>query len=167
MPAVGYALRENPRLGRFDVDRARALGIPEGPLFGDLHRGESVEVAGRIITPEELVGPPRPGRVVVYTGDSRPCPGTREAATGADLLIHDSTFAEDEVRRAHETFHTTAAGAAALAKEAQAKALILTHISARYSDSIQTLQGEAQEIFPNSRVARDGMVVELPITDDA
>ncbi|NJD19016.1 MAG: MBL fold metallo-hydrolase, partial [Gemmatimonadetes bacterium] len=107
VPAVGWALVEEPRLGRFDVERARSLGIPEGPLYGRLHRGEAVEVEGRTFLPGELVGPARPGRAVVYAGDCRPCAGTVERARGADGLIHEATFGADEADRARETQHST------------------------------------------------------------
>jgi len=160
-PAVGYALREYPRKGRFDVERARALGIPEGPLFGRLHRGESVEVRGRTVHPSEVVGEPRPGRLVVYTGDTRPVESTVEAARGADLLIHEATFTEDEKDRAHETFHSTARGAADLAREAEVQRLILTHVSARYADNPAPLLEEAVPRFGLTSVAHDGMSLEL------
>jgi ribonuclease Z len=163
--AIGYALVEHPRRGRFDVDAARGLGVPEGPLFGTLHRGEPVEVNGRLIHPEEVVGPSRPGRSVVYTGDTRPCESTVEAAAGTELLIHDCTFAEEERQRAHETFHTTAQGAAGVAARAGAKRLILTHLSARYSDAPGILEDEARAIFPGALAAYDGMTVEIPYGD--
>lgn len=164
--AVGFALREHPRLGRFDVDRARALGVPEGPLFGRLHRGEPVEVGGRTVHPHEVVGSPRPGRLVAYTGDTRPSPDTVEAARGADLLIHEATFGEDEAERAHETFHSTARGAAILAREAGVARLVLTHISARYADNPSPLMVEAREHFPSAVVAHDGMTMELGYRPD-
>ncbi|MFC1660317.1 ribonuclease Z [Gemmatimonadota bacterium] len=159
--AVGLALKEHPRLGRFDVNRARALGIPEGPLFGRLHQGEPVEVNGRIVESAEVVGNPRPGRLVAYTGDTRPTSSTLEAARGADLLIHEATFGEEESQRAHETFHATARGAALLAREAEVARLILTHISARYSENPVPLLEEARGVFRPTQVAYDGMTVEL------
>ncbi|MBT8395649.1 MAG: ribonuclease Z [Gemmatimonadetes bacterium] len=159
--ALGFALREHPRLGRFDVDRARALGIPEGRLFGQLHRGDPVEVDGRIIRPEEVVGDPRPGRLVVYTGDTRPSPETVGMAKGADLLVHEATFLEDESERAHETFHSTARGAAEVARKAGVRRLVLTHVSARYSEDPGPLAEEAKSVFPETSVAHDGLSIEL------
>jgi ribonuclease Z len=164
--AVGYALKEHPRLGRFDVDRARAMGVPEGQLFGRLHRGEAVEVGGRTIHPEEVVGDPRPGRLVVYTGDTRPSPATVEVAGGADILIHEATFLEEEVERAHETYHSTAKGAALVAREAGVRRLLLTHVSARYSEDSRPLADEAREFFPETTIAQDGMSIELGYRQD-
>lgn len=163
--AVGYVLREHPRLGRFDVERARALGIPEGPLYRRLHHGEPVTVNGREIRPEEVVGPPRPGRTVVYTGDTLPCNSTVEAARGADLLIHDATFGEEEAERAHETWHSTARDAAEVARRAGARRLVLTHLSARYADSPGLLEREARSVFRNTIIASDGDVIEVPFRD--
>ena len=160
--ANGYALAEHERLGRFDVERARALGIPEGPLFGRLHKGEPVEVDGRTITAADVVGSARAGRRVVYTGDTRPSSTVSEIARGADLLVHDCTFGEEEAHRARDTYHATAAGAARAALEAGVKRLVLTHISARYADNPRALEQEASSVFPGSQVAQDGLVIEIP-----
>jgi ribonuclease Z len=163
--SLGYALVEHGRLGRFDPLRARELGVPEGPLFGRLHRGETVEVDGRTITPDLVVGPPRPGRRLVYTGDTRPVKATIEHAAGADLLIHEATFAHDEADRARETGHSTAREAARVAREAGARRLILTHLSPRYGLDPDVLVREARAVFPDTEVARDGMEMEVPFPD--
>jgi len=163
--ALGYAFVEHERLGRFDVERARALGVPEGELFGKLHMGEAVEVDGRRIEPADVVGSPRPGRLIVYTGDTRPSEATKEMAKDASLLIHEATFGNEEAERAGQTYHSTASGAAALAAEAGVRRLYLTHISARYSDDSSALEAEAREVFPGAVIARDGLSVEIPHND--
>lgn len=163
---VGYALAEHTRLGRFNPDRARELGVPEGPLWGKLHKGETVELPdGRRVGPADLVGAPRQGRIVVYTGDTRPTLTVVEAARGADLLIHDSTFGEEERERASETGHSTAAQAAEVAREAGVRRLVLTHISPRYTREAPELLAEAKAVFPESVVARDGLTVDVPFAD--
>ena len=165
-PAVGYTLAEDLRLGRFHPEMARARGIPEGPLWGELHRGRIVTLHdGSTVDPAELVGPHRPGRRVVITGDTRPCDSTIEAARDADLLVHEATFAEEEATRAAETGHSTAREAAMVAQQANVRQLILTHVSARYSGDTSDLDREATAVFPNSLVARDGMEIEVPFRD--
>ena len=164
--AIGFALQEEDRLGRFDVERARALGVPEGPAFGRLHRGETVEaVDGTLVGPEAVVGPARPGRRFVYTGDTRPAASVIEAAQDADLLIHDSTFLIEDGDRARETGHSTAAEAAEVAKLAGVRRLVLTHLSARYAEVPQLLEAEAREVFEQVTVARDGLVIEVPFRE--
>lgn len=169
--AVGYALREHERLGRFDPEKARALGLPEGPLWGKLHRGESVEweeradnqpPVRRTAQPADLVGPPRPGRLIVLSGDTRPTKTLVDAATDADLLVHEATFTHEEHDRAVETRHSTALEAAQVALAARARRLVLTHLSARFSATWQELLDEARSVFPETEVARDGMVVDVP-----
>lgn len=163
---LAYALAEHDRLGRFDPERARAFGIPEGPLWRKIHHGESVPGAdGQMVTPDELVGPPRPGRRLVYSGDTAPCTSVAQLARGADLLIHEATFGTDERERARETGHSTARDAAMLARDAGVRRLMLTHISARYSREAPELAAEAREIFTPTDVARDGVVVEVPFRD--
>jgi ribonuclease Z len=164
--AFGYAIVEDARLGRFNPDLAREIGIPEGPMWGLLHKGQSVTLAdGKVIDPASLVGPTRPGRRVVITGDARPSAGSVEAARGADLLIHEATFSDDEGQRALETGHSTAREAATVAAAAEVRKLVLTHVSARYSMSTADLLREAKEVFPNTVVARDGMEIEVPFAD--
>src|SRR5437588_10313148 len=163
---VGYALREHERPGRFDPDKARAAGVPEGWLWGKLQKGETVELAdGRTVSAEGIVGAKRPGRVVVFTGDTRPCAGVVDAAQGADLLIHEATFGEEEKERAKETGHSTAREAAQVALAAKARRLVLSHVSARYSISADELVKEAREVFRETVVAKDGMTIEVPFAD--
>jgi len=161
--AIGYHLVEETRLGRFNPEKAKEMGIPEGPLWGKIHKGETVALPdGRTIQPSELVGPSRPGRRIVLTGDSRPSEATVVAATGADLLVHEATFTTEEAPRALETGHSKAREAAEVAAKAGVKRLILTHVSARYSRDTSELEREAREVFPETVIARDGMEVDIP-----
>jgi ribonuclease Z len=163
---LGFALVEHPRLGRFNPERARNLGIPEGPLWGRLHKGETVTLEdGRTFIPADLVGAPRSGRSLVYTGDTRPSLAVIQAAKEADLLIHEATFGGDELARAKETGHSTAAEAARVALEAGARRLVLTHISSRYNRDTSELLAEAKAVFPETVIARDGMTIEVPNSD--
>ncbi len=163
VPALGYVLEEDMRPGRFNKKKALELGIPEGPLFGRLQRGESIKLKdGRVITPDMVLGPPRPGRKVVYTGDTKPCNKVVEFARNADLLIHDATFLSDLEDVAIEYGHSTARQAAEIAKEANVDRLVLTHISPRYLDD-RAIEEEAKNIFENSIVARDFLKLEVKL----
>jgi ribonuclease Z len=163
---VGYALAEHIRLGRFHPERARELGVPEGPLWGRLHKGETVTLDdGRTVGPADLVGAPRHGRTLVYSGDTRPHLPLLEAARGADLLIHEATFGGDEAARAVETGHSTAAEAARIALDAGVRRLVLTHISPRYSRDAPELLAEARAVFPETIIARDGLTVDVPFAE--
>ncbi|HSN13328.1 MAG TPA: ribonuclease Z [Anaeromyxobacteraceae bacterium] len=166
-PAVGWAFVEDPRPGRFHPDRAAALGVPMGPLFGELQRGRAVTLPdGRTVRPDEVVEPPRRGRTVAVTGDTRPCRGAVEAARGADVLVHDSTFGDAEEDRARETLHSTAREAGRVAREAGAIRLVLTHLSTRYDRDFAPLLEQAREEYQGPvDVAADGMVVEVPLPD--
>jgi ribonuclease Z len=165
--AFGYALVEETRLGRFNPDLARSLGVPEGPLWGKLHRGQTVTLDdGRVIDGASLVGPTRPGRRIVITGDTRPADSTIIAATGADLLVHEATFADEEQARAAETGHSTAREAATVAARAGVHRLIITHFSARYTRDSSDLEGEAREVFPATTCARDGLEVEVRLPQE-
>ena len=162
--AVGYALVEDDRKGRFDRERAEELGVPVGPKFSTLHEGEPVELEdGTVVEPDQVVGEPRPGRSVVYTGDSRPTVDTVEFADEPDLLIHDGTFADDRADRASKTAHSTARGAARIAKEADAKRLALVGISSRYAGDVSDHLAEAREVFEGEVfVPDDGDDLEVP-----
>jgi ribonuclease Z len=163
---VGFALAEHIRLGRFNPDRARELGVPEGPLWGRLHKGETIVLEdGRSVSPADLVGAPRRGRTLVYSGDTRPSLAVVEAARGADLLIHEATFGSDELERAKETGHSTAAEAARVAVEAGVRRLVLTHLSPRYTRDAPELLAEARAVFPETVIARDGMAVDVPFQE--
>jgi ribonuclease Z len=164
--SVGYAVREHERPGRFDPEKARAAGVPEGPMWGKLQQGETVRLPdGRTIAPEGIVGAKRPGRLVVFTGDTRPCAAVVDAAQQADLLIHEATFGEEEKDRAKETGHSTAREAAQVALAARARRLVLSHVSARYSISAEELVKEARDVFQETMVAKDGLTIEVPYRD--
>jgi len=165
--SVGYALVENDRKGRFDRQRAEELGVEPGPKFSTLHEGEPVENGdGELVHPEQVVGESRPGRKVVYTGDTRPVESVREAAEDADLLVHDATFTEDESDRARQTGHTTGREAGELAAAAGAKRLALTHISSRYAGNAAPIETEAREPFTGEAfVPDDGRKTEVPYPD--
>jgi len=162
--ALGWSLIEATRPGRFDVDRADALGIPNGPERGALQRGEHVTLPeGRTVTPDEVLGPPRPGRKLVITGDTAPAGEIVEAAWGAEVLVTEATFSDEERERAQETKHQTATQAAELAQRANVGLLALTHLSNRYFGP--EIAREAREIFPETVVPRDFDVVEIPYAE--
>ena len=157
--AYGYALIEDERPGRFDADRARELGVAEGPDFGRLQHGEAVGD----VTPDAVLGPPRPGRKLVLTGDTAPCDMTRAVAHNADLLVHEATFSDEERARAAETAHTTARQAGEIATEAEVGLLALTHLSPRHPPGL--LRAEAREEFERTIVPRDFDRVEIPLPE--
>jgi ribonuclease Z len=161
-----YSFFEKPRPGRFNLKRARELEVPEGPLWSKLQFGSAVKLSdGRIVEPEMVLGEPRPGRKIVYTGDTGFSELIADFARNADLLIHEATF-EDELRERAETDeHSTPSMAAKTAKRADAKRLVLTHISARYKDG-QKLLDQAKRIFPNTQLAEDFLELEIPWSED-
>jgi ribonuclease Z len=162
--AVGYALVEEPRPGRFDVEAADALGIPAGPERGALQRGDTVTLPdGRVIGPESVLGEIRPGRKLVISADTAYSPTVVEAARAADVLVHEATFAEEERERALETLHSTASEAADVAREADVGLLALTHLSNRYFGG--EIEREAQAIFPNTVVPRDLDIIVVPFQE--
>src|SRR3954470_15257979 len=162
--SLGFALVEHPRPGRFDVEGADALGVPAGPARGLLQAGESITLDdGTVVTPDEVLGPPRPGRKVVLSGDTAPASSVLEAARGAEVLVHEATFLEEERERAQETGHATALEAAELARDAEVGLLALTHLSNRYFGP--EAAREARTIFPETVVPKDFDVIDVPFPE--
>jgi ribonuclease Z len=162
-PAFAYSLVEKPRPGKFYPEKAKALGVPKGLLWSKLQYGSAVKLPnGMVVVPEKVVGPPRLGRKIVYTADSRFSKALVELAENADLLIHDCTFDDELAERAEEDGHSTPSQAAETAKKAKAKRLILTHISARYKEPDLLLK-QAKKGFSNVDVAEDFMKIDLPL----
>jgi ribonuclease Z len=160
----GYALVERDRPGRFDEAEALRLGVPKGPLFGALQSGEPVRSAtGETVVPSQVLGPPRPGRRIVLTGDTRIARSVFDIARGADVLVHDGTFGDEERGRADETGHATAAQAAELARAAGARLLVLTHLSNRYFGP--EIVREARAVFPDTVVPRDFDIIDVPFPE--
>jgi ribonuclease Z len=164
VPSVGYAVREDERPGAFDVDAAGALGVPEGPAWGRLQRGEEVEATdGRTVSPDQVLGSPRPGRVIVVSGDTEPSDTLLAAADRASVLVHEATFLDEDRDRARETRHSTAREAAVLAREADVGLLVLTHLSSRCSP--RDVRHEAEREFPRVLVPRDFDQIEVPFPE--
>lgn len=161
--ANGYSLVEAERPGRFDVETAKRLGVPEGPAFAALQGGEQVQGASGIVRPGDVVGANRPGRTVVVSGDTAPSPATVAAAADAELLIHDASFAEEEAQRAAETGHSTVGQAAAVAREAHVKMLALVHISSRYH--VGKVLEEAQGVYEPTVAPKDFDLIEIPFAE--
>jgi ribonuclease Z len=161
--AFGYALVEEERPGRFNPEAAQRLGVKEGPDFAALQRGDQVQGSLGPVNPGDVMGSSRPGRTLVVTGDTAPCHATVEAAAGADLLVHDASFAEEEAQRAADTGHSTVGQAAAVAREAEVKLLALVHISSRYH--VGKVLDEAREVFEPTVAPRDFDTIELPFPE--
>jgi ribonuclease Z len=157
--AYGYAIVEDDRPGRFDVEAARELGVADGPDFGRLQRGEIVSG----VRPEQVMGETRPGRRMVLSGDTAPCQAVEVFAHGADVLVHEATFMEDERARARDTFHSTAQQAAEIARDAGVRLLALTHLSTRYFP--RDIREEARAVFPNTVVPRDFDAITVPFPE--
>ncbi|MGC8817219.1 MAG: ribonuclease Z [Candidatus Hadarchaeum sp.] len=166
VPSLAYALVEDDRPGHLDVKKAEALGLKPGPIFARLKSGQSVRLeSGTIVRPEQVMGPARPGRKIVYTGDTRPSEGMVDFARGADVLIHDCTLGDELAEKAEENFHSTPSQAAEIARRAEVKQLVLIHISPRYDDSSALLE-QARRIFPNTLLPDDLTVLEIPFQND-
>jgi ribonuclease Z len=161
--ANGYALVEDSRPGRLDPEAAAGLGVEHGPDLGRLQSGETVQGSAGEVTPEQVMGQDRPGRKVVITGDTVPCEMTRIAAHQAELLVHDGSFATEEIQRAAETGHSTAVQAAELARDSEVAILALVHVSSRYN--VGEVLAEARQVFPGAIAPRDFDVVEIPLPD--
>ncbi len=165
VPTLAYALIEKPRPGKFNPEKAKALGIPEGSLWSKLQHGSAVKLPnGRVVRSEEVVGPQRSGRKIVYSGDTRPTENVAELALNADLLIHDGTFDDELTDKAYEDGHSTASQAAETANKAEVKWLILTHVSARYKNP-DVLVEQARKIFLKTDIAEDFVKIGLPLKD--
>jgi ribonuclease Z len=167
VPAFGYRVTEKDRAGHFDVERARTLGIPEGPLYGRLKRGETVTLAdGRAFDGAELTGPTIKGRSLVYCTDTTYCANSVALAEDVDLLIHEATFADEDAHLARQSAHSTASEAARVAKQARARRLVLTHVSPRYAPGnpiqLSRLLEQARVVFPDTIFAEDFMSLEVP-----
>lgn len=156
---LAYSIEEKKK-PRFLRQKAIDLGVPVGPAFGRLHNGEEIEIDGRIIKPSQVLGEPRKGKKITYSGDTLPCDEMIEFAKDSDLLIHESTYMLEDNDKAKENFHSTSQDAATIAKYSNSKKLILTHISSRYTNITQLLN-EAKEIFKNVEVANDLMTIEI------
>jgi ribonuclease Z len=160
-----YALVEDKRPGKFDKEKALELGIPEGRLFGKLQKGESITLSsGEVITPSQVMGPPRKGRKITFSGDTVPCKALVKLARRSDVLIHDATFAEDFVEKANQYGHSTAKQAALIAKEAKVEKLYLVHLSPRYRTPTPLIE-EARSVFEESFVPDDLSKVEVRFKD--
>lgn len=162
--ACGYAFEEYERPGKFNRSKAEDLGLKPGPLYKILQKGKPVRVGDQVITPDEVIGPPRAGRKIVYTGDTRPFEGVAEAAQHADLLVHEATLADDLAEYAKTVGHATASEAAEIALRAKARVLVLTHISSRYANAALLLD-QAQRVFKDTIVAEDYLSIEVPNRD--
>jgi len=165
IPSFAFLFEEKWRPGRFSADKARKLGLPEGPLWKKIQFGESVKLKnGSIVTSEMVVGPRRPGRKMVYSGDTRPTKDIVSLSSNADVLIHDATYDDSLLDKAMEYGHSTASQAAEVAREANVRLLVLTHISNRYKDDGILLE-QAQRIFRNTVVAKDFTEISVPSHD--
>jgi ribonuclease Z len=158
-PAYGYALVEDERPGRFDAELATHLGVTPGPDFGRLQRGETVDG----VAPAQVVGEPRRGRRIVVSGDTAPTDAVVVAAHGADVLVHEATFAHEDADRAAATGHSTARQAAQVAADAEVRLLALTHLSSRYAG--HEIRDEARAVFPATEVPRDFDTIEVPLPE--
>jgi len=167
VPAFGYRIAEKDRSGHFDVERAQALGIPPGPVYGRLKRGECVNLPdGRIINGNDLCGPTQIGRKFVYCTDTIYCDNSVDLAQDADVLVHEATFSHRDAELAYQRLHSTSTMAAQVALAAGVRQLIMTHFSPRYAPgnnvTLDDLLAEARAIFPATVMAHDFFTYDIP-----
>tara|TARA_B100000029_G_scaffold505935_1_gene587712 strand:+ start:128 stop:1051 length:924 start_codon:yes stop_codon:yes gene_type:complete len=161
----GFRFEERSRPGRFDLEEAKRLGVPSGPLYGELQKGRPVRLEnGTVVEPGAVLGEARPGRSVAYITDTRPCEGAVHLAQNVDLLIHEGTYGPEMEQEAHKRGHCTVVDAATLAKKAGVGRLVITHISSKYRD-IRPLLKAARQIFPDTIIARDLDEVNIPLSE--
>jgi len=159
----GYCFNEKPRSGKFNPEKAREFGIPEGRLWGKMHKGHTITHEGNLINPEEegIVGPKRMGRKITYSGDTAPCERLIKLGMNSDVLIHEATFSKELKETAFEKKHSTSIDAANVALKMKAKTLVITHLSSRYQEDAKTLLEDAKKIFPNTLLAYDLMNISV------
>ncbi len=161
--AFGYSFNEKPRKGKFNPEKARELGVPEGKLWGKMHKGQEIILNGKLVNPEieGIVGPKRPGRKLTYSGDTAPCDDLVKLGMNSDVLIHEATFSKELESIAREKKHSTSTDAAKMAIKMSAKKLVLTHLSSRYQEDSELLLEEAKQIFPDTILAHDLMELSI------
>ncbi|GIP37311.1 ribonuclease Z [Paenibacillus sp. J31TS4] len=161
--SFGYRIREKDRPGTLDAEKLKRIGVTGGPLFGKLKQGQEVVMPdGQVLKGEDFLGPAQPGRVVVIVGDTRYCQSAIELAQGADLLVHEATFAQERAESAQQYFHATTMEAATVAKNAGVRTLVMTHLSQRYQDNVEPLLKEARSVFERSYIAEDFWSIHIP-----
>jgi ribonuclease Z len=164
VPSLAFAVQERDRPGRFNRTEAERLGIPPGPLYQRLQDGKTVSHGGKEFTPDMVIGPPRPGRKVVYSGDTKPCKAVMELAHNCDILIHDGTADSSLEDKANKYGHSTTRQAASIARDSNARALMIFHVSPRY-ETVDKLLAEAREVFKDAIIAHDLMQVDVKLSD--
>ncbi|BDC36303.1 MAG: ribonuclease Z [Candidatus Methanoliparum thermophilum] len=165
VPSLGYIFQENKRAGRFNVDAAISLGLKPGPLYSKLISGKAVEVDGRIILPDMVIGPPRDGRKIVYSGDTRPCETLFNAVKNADVAILDGTFDSSLKDWADRTGHSTIKESIECGLKAGAKKIILIHTSPRYSANKEMLYSDIRKDMTNVIISEDFLRLNVPFCD--
>ncbi len=159
-PAYSYIIREKDHPGKFRIEKAKQLGVPQGPLWGKLQRGETVEIDGKTVTPDEVLETSIPGKVIVISGDTSPNEELVRKSQGADLLIHEGTFPANENDKHEKYKHSRTIDAARIARQARVKHLVINHVSTRITD-LQEEEDKIREVFANLEIATDGQEILL------